>query len=275
MVEMIMGSQTVECIYTVSLSLAEYGLIAAYVGLEGLLGVPDPFEGMDADQQTAALEAASATLQERGLLVVDEAGQSVELDAITAALVKAAGLAERIISLSVKTEDDYTQRLIFVGPELIVEQQEADGQLNLTAVRDADILASRTAKFLACAYQGGPVGEAVSLRLEDLAEAQRLASEPEACLQALVAGGVAEDAARPLADALCGPHQLGILSVFRVDQEGDAEQSLAFLAAPAASWLMVHGIADQDCVVARPVSVGEIEAQVHELATSLLGLPSV
>ncbi len=248
------------------LSLPEYGLVAAYVGLQGLIGVTDPFEGLDPAQQAQALEAASAALQQRGLLAVDDASQSVELDAVTAALVKATGLAERIVVLSLKTEDDYAQRIVFVGPELIVEQESADDQVTLTAVRDGETLAQRTVAFLACAHRGGGVGEAFPLGLETLAEAQRLRSEPEACREAVAAGGVAAEAAQALSDALCGPHQLGSLSIHGATLGEDAERALAFLVAPEASWLLLHGDPDADAVTVRPASVQEIEAQVREMA---------
>lgn len=249
--------------YAVSLSLAEYGLVAAYVGLEGLIGVPDPFEGLDEAQQAEVMEAASAGLQERGLLAIDEPGQSVELDAITAALVKATGLAERIVSLARKTEDAHGQRTIFIGPELIVEQEADAEHVSLTAVRDGEVLAQRAAAFLACEHAGGSVGEPFRLTLDLLAEAQRTASEPETCREVLMAGGVATEAASLLSDILGGPHQIGTLSVFAADRDGVALESLAFLTGPNASWRLQHSGTDEDEVVVQPATGQEIEAQVR------------
>ena len=263
--------------HSLHFTLEEFGLLASLLQVRGLIGVDNPFHGLSQEQVNDRLEQTKLSLIEKQFIEIQADG-TVVLDGEIAALVQVVATAPRALVVSCMRRHQVLTRYVHLVEGLIVEQETLeDGRVVLTAVRDRDVLRERLFEYLALpACESAPAPEII-LAEEDLAEAQRLALEPEICISLLRQRGIPEKAAGELAEALIAEKQVGSVAVTRREtDEGERglqtmpDRTVAWLISPTGGWRVLPACDDAFRFVRlMPSSSGEIEQALTELTSSV------
>jgi len=263
--------------YPVHITVDELAIVVSLLRLPGIEGVPNPLDGLSADQLRERILEARQALLDEGYLEA-QGDDTVVLDSTMATLVWAAATAPCAMIISYARDQQTNTRYIYLAEGFIVEQEMLeDSCISLTAVRDRDVLQERLFQYLALPACEAASTPEITLAEEVLAEAQRLALEPELCTGLLCQSGISEGAAEELAAALTAGKHVGSVAVMR-RETGEGEQgyqivpdsTVAWLVSPSGSWRVLPSRGDVSRSVRLiPSSREGIEQALTELISSV------
>ena len=259
-----------ELVWARSFSRDGLWLLAALLQVPAPVGLEGPAVSSTPEDAEAQVTQSLQMLVEQAMLEVNSEGD-LALEADLVALIEAATLAEQTLVVSC-TDSDHTSRLRYahLTTELIVEQETLpDGQVTLTAVRDAETLTQRLAEFIGLAEAPTAPGPAVELSQADLAAARELAGvgDVAACRAHLRYTGIPAAVAVALAETLVGGHAISAVLLRREATETHVGESLAWLAGRAGVWNALPAVGESGQVRIRlaPATTAEVHDQIKRV----------
>ena len=248
-------------------SPAELLYLASLLGVETLLGAPNPFEGRLASEVDTLLAEAVEGLMRRGLLLKNEAGD-MEVDGWVADLVLVCGRPDRTVVLTcVAPGEEPALRYFHCSGGRVAEAALAlNGESVLQYVPDN--LLTVILDTLGVRDREAPCTQGGRLREEDLTQARDLAAQGLAAdaAGALEAAGLPGSVAWALSETLAHPVANGAVATI-VPGSGDwSVQGLSLLAGQNGLWMLRPG---QDDSIEVVPAHGE---QAKDAISALIGL---
>lgn len=268
-------------IFTLTLKPAELAFLVGLLGGSPRL-LEDPLAGAGWPEER--IKAALARAQD--LLISHQYAQlqpdgRLAVDTTVAGLVGALVFADSALTITRLLGDDSqpSVRRVHFAAGLTVEQEESNGQHELTAVRDRETLLSRVQAYVRLSDQQAVDVERCTVSSSDLYEARCVAvvEGVEASGQILQEGGVPEATASALAQAMASMECQSALAAFY--WEGEEVRSLGrftLLQGKRSAWLFKPLLDDADRLEALPCDGLSAARQVEDLinAVVLAGLRS-
>jgi hypothetical protein len=252
-------------------STSDLYTLAALLGGEMLLGLPDPFPGWLHEEIVAAMQKSQQHLTERGWLAPHPGG-GVTMDVLPAALVGAMVQPQSVFLFTISEGSQPPQQQTFyLRPPLTVHLQAVGEDWQLSPLEAAEIL-PRIEK--AWALQGQKAGRGERLEFPQAALERGWAAREQgeaAVLEALRADWLSAAQARLLARLLSGAVRRSAVVALRRRGEGWETDGLAMLAGPAGLWkLRALTRSLEERVEAQPLSASALRADLRALVTRFL-----
>lgn len=252
---------------TITFTVVEWTLLAALLGIDRLLGLPDPSEGRFAHELEQDLLAARKSLTRRNMIRLNQEGR-VEVDGAIALLAGVCAFPERCV---IMTRSRHGQapavRHLFIRPGLAAEQMVVKESVRLTAIEGPEAAEAHVLRYLGLlrrpvsevADRLGPEHGAV-LAQELLEQAGAAPGGASAFLQQ---AGLPEPIAQGLAAALADPVVNAGLTVMEPCNGEWEVAGLGLLEGRGSMWLL-HPSAD-DRVEVTPCGGAAAAAAVKRL----------
>ena len=198
--------------WRLSCSPIELYTLAALLGGEILIGVPDPFPGWLTEEIQAAMDEARQSLVARGVLASRSEGE-VGMDVVAAALVGTL-IAPRTAFLLTHTVPEPSSRQINIyhRPPLTVAMEQREGQWVLQFLPDTDAIVHQVRELWSLDAQQAVRASPFSLPESVMEEARQVRPLGETEIQKrLEKAGIPPASAGALAHTLANPLQNGAL----------------------------------------------------------------
>lgn len=261
----------------VSLTKAEYALIAGVLGSTTLIGVDDPFKGLLADEIRSELDKTLAGLVERGIAEV-RADRRVIIEQHTGLVVATCAFPEASFVLT-RTHGDGTvdQRYLHITRQASAEMADANAQeLALTRLDNPQAAFERVQELLGLAGMETADLPGAALPRTNLTRVVALARESgeEAACNALVESGVGLATAELLAKSLAQPALNA--SFVALSQHGERWQTrgVALLVGDGRLWSLAPSERDgEEWVSVEPCTAEAVTAEIGRLMSQMLPFP--
>lgn len=261
----------------VTMSKAEYALIAGVLGSSTMIGIEDPFEGLLADELRATLDKTLEGLVEQGLAEV-RADRRVVFEQQTGLVVSTCAFPEAVFILT-RTHGDGTgdQRYFHITRTASAEMIDHDERsITLRRLDSPQRAFSRVQELLGLDALPTIDLPGAELPRTSLAQAVTLAMESgaEAAYTALLQSGVSQVTAEVLAGSMARPTLNASLVALAQQGERWATSGIALLLGDDHLWqlgpLVRH---DEEWVSVTPCTAVEMKAEIGRLMQGVLPFP--
>jgi hypothetical protein len=259
--------------FTLALTPSELSFVASLLGSSPRL-LEDPFAGWPEERIRAALMRAQDSLVSHRYAQVQPDGRLV-VDTAVAGLVGALAYADSALTITRLLDRDSqpSVRRVYFASGLIVEQEERNGQHEVTAVRDRETLLSRVQEHVRLSDREAIDVDPCTLSQSDLYEARCAAvvEGAEASAQILQEGGTSAATASALAQAMAGMEcQSALLALHWERQEVRDLGRLTLLQGRHGIWLMRPLPDDADRMQVLPCDGLGAARQVEDLVNAVI-----
>lgn len=196
-------------------SSEELFTLAAVLGGETLIGVPDPFPGWLTEEIEAAVNKACENLIRRGYL--QEQNGALQMDVLVAALVATVAEPDTVVILTAHQPPQMPQQEAFYWrPPLIVHLRHEEEALHLAALSSAEEIPSLVRKAWALEMQQPARAQGFAVLQETLdAVREALGQGEQEAIQVLHRSGVESGNARAFVQTLQTGTRNGALTALR------------------------------------------------------------
>lgn len=261
---------------SITLTRQEYALLGGIMGATSVLGVPDPFPGLLAEEIRERLTVIRGELQTRGLIHIRRDNRIV-IEPHLAALISPCAFPEVTFLLTLNRPDRApAQFYFFATGQGVVEMRAADAQpasVELAQLAGADAIHPRCCELLELQQlpeldlPAGEIAQATVVRAREAA----IHSGTAAAVQVLVEGGLQKEVAEVLAETLARPVLNASLVSLCQTGQGWKSSGFGLLTGEKGAWRLDATLRDGARLVRfTPRSVDEFQEETARLIAQVL-----